>query len=602
MKSSRSRVRQAALMLSAAAGAWALIVALTGGFFMRLGPVRISSRSVANPGIAALVAAAAAWLLATRDERRRAIPAARAYLMEANGLRRWLRQPPRQLATGIVLIASVTVVVFGLRTGGFVAGGADAYGYVSQADLWARGSLIVRQPFAREMTWPNAAWTVTPLGYRPYRAAPHGTDIVPSYSPGVPLLMAAFKLVAGAKAVYWVVPLLGGLAVWAVFVMGRRLSGPLIGASAAVLLASSPSFLFELTAPASDVAATAWWTLAFTCLTFDLRSASFASGLFAGFAILTRPNLVPLAAIAGALPLWRGFRAESKGTGVKDVLAFAAGAVPAAIAVAVINWGLYGSPLASGYGGLNQIYQPSHVWPNLGRYPLWLVQTQTPVVLLALAAPFVLPAEAAGNGERWPRATSIAWLCAIASVFSLYLFWVPFDTWWYLRFILPVFPPLFVLTVAAMMGLLLRAPGIGPAVRGWTVAIVVSALAWHGITYATDRGVAAASRGDQRYVEAGRWIAANLPERAVLLSMQHSGAARYYSGRITIRYDLIAPADLDRVAADLRRLGYRPYILLDDWEEEIFRDRFAGHSRRGTLDWLPVTAVHSGAVRIYEMP
>ena len=40
------------------------------------------------------------------------------------------------------------IVTFGLKRGLFVAAAADAYGYVSQADLWAAGELAIHQPFA----------------------------------------------------------------------------------------------------------------------------------------------------------------------------------------------------------------------------------------------------------------------------------------------------------------------------------------------------------------------------------------------------------------------------------------------------------------------
>lgn len=596
----RRRFRLAALLLFGVAAAWALIVAASGGFVFRLGTVRISSRSPVNAGIAAFAAAAAAWALTTRDERRRASSIARAYVVEEHGLRRLLREPPRQLAPGVVVIVALAVVTFGLVKGSFVAGGADAYGYVSQADLWARGDLIVRQPFARDMTWPNAAATLAPLGYRPYRPAAHGTDIAPIYSPGVPMLMAAFKLVGGVNAVYWVVPLLGGLAVWATFVMGRRLAGPLVGGCAAVLLASSPPFLFELTAPASDVAATAWWALAFTGVLFDRPVMSFGAGVASGFAILTRPNLVPLAVVPGALLLRRALVARPAATARKNVLAYAGGSVPACIVVAIINWRLYGSPVASGYGKFSDLYDWSYVSANLMRYPRWLLETQTPLVLLALLAPFLLPALAPGDRERRPRAVAVGWLCAIAAMFLLYLFYIPFDEWWYLRFILPVYPLIFVLMSVAIAGLFSPVTRIAGRVGGLAIVVVVSLLAWHGVTYAVDRGVAAAWRAEQRYVETGAWISAHLPERAALLSMQHSGAARYYSGRITIRYDLIAPTDLDLVLEQLRRLGYQPYFVLDDWEEPIFRNRFQAHSALGRLDRMPIAAVHSARVRIYS--
>jgi hypothetical protein len=278
---------------------------------------------------------------------------------------------------------------------------------------------------------------------------------------------------------------------------------------------------------------------------------------------------------------------------VKCVLAFVAGALPAFAAVAVINWRLYGSPLTSGYGRASVLYHWSYVWPNLHRYPRWLLDTQTPVVLLALIAPFVLPARL--------RAVAVTWLCAIAAIFVLYVFWVPFDEWSYLRFILPMYSLVFVLTAAGLAALLSFLAPVARWLPGWTLAVVISLLAWHGVTYATGKGVMVAWWAEQRYVETGRWVAAHLSERAVLVSMQHSGSARYYSGRITVRYDLLAPANLDVVIDDLRHLGYHPYFVLDDWEEPVFRDRFQSYSARGRLDWPPIALIHSGRVRVYDL-
>jgi hypothetical protein len=175
----------------------------------------------------------------------------------------------QRLAHLVTAAAVAVVVTFGVTRGLFVAAWSDAYGYVSEADLWARGTLVVHQPFAEHMTWRNASASLAPLGYRPHTANPADKDIVPIYSPGVPMLMAIFKLAFGARAVFYVVPLLGGLAVWATYLMGARLGGPHAGAAAAVLLAASPTFLFEVVAPASDVACTAWWALTLALLMIE---------------------------------------------------------------------------------------------------------------------------------------------------------------------------------------------------------------------------------------------------------------------------------------------------------------------------------------------
>jgi hypothetical protein len=518
------------------------------------------------------------------------------------------------LAPIVVAAAIVAAVTFGLRQGLFVAAASDAYGYVSQADLWARGSPIVRQPFARAMVWPNAAETLAPLGYRPYRPAPHGTDIVPLYAPGLPMVMAIFKLLGGPRAVFLVVPLLGGLAIWATYFMGRRLAGPLEGASAAILLASSPPFLFEIVSPTSDVPATAWWALALGLLMIEGRAPAFGAGVATGLSILTRPNIVVLAAVPGALLVWQALRAGLR-RDAKDAMPgnapqvsataravlFAAGSIPACIAVALINRRLYGSPLASGYAPFTVLFNWSHVWPNLARYPRWLLETATPFVLLAPIAPFVLPpVPAARLDQTSPRTMAVVWLCFIATVFLSYLFYLPFDDWWYLRFLLPAYPPILVLSSVALVRLLTPFTRIAPDAKGFAAAAVVALVARHGVDYAVDRGAPDLWKAEQRYLAVGEYVASALPERAALVSMQHSGAARYYSGRITVRYDLMRPTDLDLVVEELRRLGYYPYLVLDDWEEAKFRDRFQGHSALAGLDWTPVAQLHSNQVRIYD--
>ena len=161
------------------------------------------------------------------------------------------------------------------------------------------------------MTWPNATASLAPLGYRPHTANPADKDIVPIYSPGLPMLMAVFKSIAGSRAVFWVVPLLGGLALWATYLLGARLAGPAVGAAAAVLMAASPTFLFEVVSPTSDVPCTAWWALALALVTFEGRWPALAAGIAAGLAILTRPNLVPLAAVPAAMLVWRSIESRS---------------------------------------------------------------------------------------------------------------------------------------------------------------------------------------------------------------------------------------------------------------------------------------------------
>jgi hypothetical protein len=283
------------------------------------------------------------------------------------------------------------------------------------------------------------------------------------------------------------------------------------------------------------------------------------------------------------------------------MLLFAAGAVPACIAVALINRLLYGSALATGYGPVDSLYSWSFFWKNLARYPSWIVQTETVFVLLALIAPFVLKPDPSMPGrEQHPRRLAVVWLSFIALNVLMYLFYLPWEEWWYVRFLMPAYPPMLALTAAALWTLAAPLEGFVPGTQGLLAAMVIAAVLWHGAAFSVERGAQLQWIAEQRYKTVGTYVDATLPHRAALICMQHSGSARYYSGRITVRYDVIEPPDLALVVGQLRRLGYVPYILLEDWEEPQFRARFAGHTPLGRLDWPPIAGVHGNRVHIYD--
>jgi 4-amino-4-deoxy-L-arabinose transferase-like glycosyltransferase len=391
--------------------------------------------------------------------------------------------------------------------------------------------------------------------------------------------------------------------------MGARLAGPPVGASAAVLLAASPTFLFEVVSPTSDIPCTAWWALGLALLMIERRWAALAAGISVGLAILTRPNLVPLAAVPATLLLWRSIQSRSAqrpdiSAGPEpaiQMLLFAAGSVPACIAVAVINRSLYGSAFATGYGPFDALYSRSFFWKNVVRYPTWIVQTQTVLVLLAVVAPFVLKGDRATTGrERHPRTLAIVWLSFIALNVLSYLFYLPWEEWWYVRFLMPAYPPLLALTAATLWTFAAPLDRFIKGGQRLVAATVVAAVSWHGVSFSLHRGAQLQWIAEQRYKFVGAYVDAALPHRAVLICMQHSGSARFYSGRITVRYDVIEPADLALVASQLRQLGYVPYILLDDWEEPQFRARFDGHTPLGRLDWPPIATLDHNRVRIYD--
>ena len=106
---------------------------------------------------------------------------------------------------------------------------------------------------------------------------------------------------------------------------------------------------------------------------------------------------------------------------------------------------------------------------------------------------------------------------------------------------------------------------------------------------------------ERRYPDLARFVVTALPANAAFFTVQHSGSLRFYARRLTIRFDSIDPDWLDRSIEHLRRLGYRPIILLEDWEVEAFKQRFSATNAAGRLEWCPLAVMsHPVTVFLYD--
>ena len=502
-----------------------------------------------------------------------------------------------------LLIAGLMAGVLGvgLHWGTFAVGGSDSYCYAHQAERWASGVLQVPEPLALTAPWPSAPLTFAPAGHVPSPTVPGA--IVPVCPPGLSMAMAPLLVLGGVRAIFLVVPIFGALLVAATYVLGSRF-GPRVGVASAAVVASSPAFLFQLVQPMSDVPAAALWVLAAAWATGTKRRAPLWAGVSASAAILMRPNLLPLGVVIG---LFLAFRPERTWRArAYAATTYAAACAPGCVAVALVQFSLYGSPLRSGYSTLDGLFAASHIWPNLQRYPVWLWQTHTPVWLLAGAAPFLLP----GWLSRLLAALAIATVAG-------YLPYTVFDDWWYLRFLLPAIPLLLILTMAvvdAAVGRVLAArhgvtePGsdgqrvarrrAARLAAQWGLAIVAVVLSVCFVREARARSVFDLARLEARYARAGAFVARRLPANALVVTSWESGSVRFYSGRPTLVWDALDPAWLDRALVFARERGLEPFLLFERWEEPTFRARFAG-SALAALDWPPMAEVAS-QVRVYR--
>jgi hypothetical protein len=475
--------------------------------------------------------------------------------------------------------------------GAFVAGGSDSSGYVSQASLWARGDILVpTDPLIRVAPWRDAQWTFLPLGYC---FGPHPGTLAPSYAPGLPLLMAVAQRVAGPNAVYAIVPLTGLLLLASVYALGRRLAGPVAGAMATALVASSPIVLMMVMQPMSDLPAAAFWVAATAAALRTRATSPLLAGLLASLAILVRPNLVPLVL---PLALFIAYRSPGYRATVRAVSLLALGVLPGVALTAAIHTTLYGSPLRSGYGPLADIFGWQRLLTTATAYPARALASHTALLGIALAAPLMLrspkPADRA-------LSASVFLLAMTATTFLCYAFYPPFEPWWSLRFLTGSIVWLLVLASAVLVRLIERLPSSARAPAALLAAsLAVGLLLQRGAT----RHVFTFGHGEQRYLATARWINQHLPRRAVLMCMQHSGSLRYYTGRPILRWDLLPARKLDRALRFLRERGYSPYFVLEcPWETRAFAIHFYSHSDVSQLDWPARAAITRGAcVRIFD--
>ena len=86
--------------------------------------------------------------------------------------------------------------------------------------------------------------------------------------------------------------------------------------------------------------------------------------------------------------------------------------VPGALAVAAINQHLLRVGRGLRVRPLADDLRVRNFWPNLARYPRWLIETQTPFVLLALIAPPLLTRDRIAERARMARC-GLAFACMV---------------------------------------------------------------------------------------------------------------------------------------------------------------------------------------------
>jgi hypothetical protein len=343
----------------------------------------------------------------------------------------------------------------------------------------------------------------------------------------------------------------------------------------------------------SDVVVAASLLTGLWCLVRRPHPFIVGAGVACGVAVLVRPNLAPtvlvLAVWVAARP-WFNADVDWSAT-LRQAVLFLAMAGPGFLVPAWAYWRFFGSPFESGYGTLSQLYDARRIPANLAAYVGYIFDTRAPLALVGLGA-LALPA-----ARLWPGTTRwrlvAVWLL-IVSVVMQYLTYEYAGNAAYLRFLLPCLP-------LALIGL---GHLLWFATRpGWPTALVVAAIvvAGAGPVYAMARDGGFDLRIERRYAGAAAMAAAHTEPNALMLSMQHSGSVRYYGPRMSLRYDWLDPAWLDRSVAWLVARGHPVYALLDASEVAAVRRRFAGQARASGFD-APIAVFRGrGAVYLFDL-
>lgn len=429
----------------------------------------------------------------------------------------------RANADSLTWLAAVAVagLAFALTFGGsvFSASVSDTSGYVSAAKGLMDDELVRPAPLQLIPSITGMYVPTSPLAYVPGPAA--GTE-VPVYPLGLPYLMAATETVLGPRAAFAVTPLSLAMLALLAFVLARDAAGNAAGIGAAVLVVADPAALLNAVWGMSDVPAAACWIAAWYFALRDTRSSAITAGCLCALGSTIRPILGPLAVVIGCQCLL-----SNAPVGVPSRWnwgrcgAFLCVAIAGPLLVAWSQSALYGNPFRSGYPAGIAMFGLAYVGQNLRNYPHLFIDVHGPGLAATLAAglAFVLSPSPIGRLVR----TGIP--LAVLN-FALYAIYLPYDSWPFLRFLLPATTVIFVIASAGLAGLIWPLPvecQVGPAALGGHRSASLDDRQRAGELPIRCRG-ATHSRQDARDGRLPRRRATPERRRAVVHSQRRSGS------------------------------------------------------------------------------
>ena len=361
--------------------------------------------------------------------------------------------------------------------------------------------------------------------------------------------------------------------VFLVFRLGRACGLPAAAAVlAALLLATSPLYLFMSLSLMSDTPALVWTTAAVLLAwkSRDHPAWAGAAGFAMSAAVLVRPTdvlvIVPIALCLGLA--WRRW------------LALIVGGIPGAALLVTYNLAAYGGAVTTGYGDMSRQFGVDNGFPSLRNYVSWLPVLLTPICVLAVGLPLL-----ACRAGRLAMVL-VSWAVCFPLFYAFYYFTQEY--WWSLRFLLPSFPPLIVGALWVGSASVQRWLPATRHRRARMVARVTLALLlmahnayWVRRLTALDIG-----RGERVYLETASWMSSHVPSDAVVLAMQVGGALFYYTEFPVVDWQT-GPGQLRRLESHLLATNRPLYAVFFPYEVK----------ERKALDRIPGRWELAGTVR-----
>jgi len=463
-----------------------------------------------------------------------------------------LSGPRIGLAAGLLGYAVLLFILIGA-----VPGGSDNSGYFNEARLLARGRIHAPMRTLAGIPASEVPYLYVPLGFKP---AADGTDrLVPTYPPGLPLLLVPAARIAGwdhAGDALLLIHSLAGIAL--VFALGRVCGLPETWSlAAAAVIAASPLYLFTSLQALSDVPATAWATASVVAAlkSRERDGWALASGICISVGFLIRPNnfliAIPVLIAVGISP--------------RRLALLAIGSLPGIAAWMAINRLAYGASLESGYGAIGNEFHADLISGTLMFYVRWLPLLLSPIVFIA---PSIIALY-----RLAPRISAVlfSWALSYIAFFSAYR-WTH-EQWWFLRLVLPAAPALIVagLVVSHFWFAMVRERY--PEIMRRLLPLLLLAAAMSVEVRQTNplKEAWSIGHGERKYGRVSAWLNAHVPTNSVMVMSQASGALFYFTHFTLLRYEQMNASVTQRARATLQSEGRPLYAVLFPFEVDILK-------------------------------